>query len=194
MLVLPIAAQRRSDHAIAHPHRGAWDQPDDRDHPALLIIIAIVGVCDVQPWSASTDRASFNRSRTRPDSVRRTAACHAGQLTMTLGHPARPARNGDLIARSLKAALVGPHAGLRAREPSSAERGRFQALGRSTGASTRSDSRCMVQSDAAMPPSTRRTVSRPATSRDAWRRANRWSDSRPPRARRASARRGRCYA
>ena len=29
---------------LLHQHQGAWDQPDDRDHPALLLIIAIVGV------------------------------------------------------------------------------------------------------------------------------------------------------
>jgi hypothetical protein len=28
---------------LLHLHRDAWDQPDDRDHPALLLIIAIVG-------------------------------------------------------------------------------------------------------------------------------------------------------
>jgi hypothetical protein len=30
-------------------HSGAWDQPEDRDHPALLIIIALfcVGMCSL---------------------------------------------------------------------------------------------------------------------------------------------------
>ena len=49
MLVLPIAALRRSDHAIAQSTFGRWDQPEDRDHPALLIIIALfcVGMCSL---------------------------------------------------------------------------------------------------------------------------------------------------
>jgi len=29
---------------LLHSHRAVWDQPDDRDHPALLLIIAIVGL------------------------------------------------------------------------------------------------------------------------------------------------------
>ena len=29
---------------LLNTNRSIWDQPDDRDHPALLTIIAVVGI------------------------------------------------------------------------------------------------------------------------------------------------------